>query len=116
MEQIPNQNNIYDWYDEDSEWWEKDENVEWWKANSEAWKEQWRSVLIKHRNIGHKWEFSDKEIESLQNYYNANELLVDCLNSGCIISDQVRQEIEETWLLPKDEVQKYKEKHRLSSV
>jgi len=29
MEQIPNQNNIYDWYDEDSEWWEKDENVEW---------------------------------------------------------------------------------------
>jgi len=66
MEQIPNQNNIYDWYDEDSEWWEKDENVEWWKANSEAWKEQWRSVLIEHRNIGHKWEFSDKQIESLQ--------------------------------------------------
>jgi predicted NACHT family NTPase len=116
MEQIPNQNNIYDWYDEDSEWWKKEENVEWWKANSEAWKEQWRSVLIKHRNIGHKWEFSDKQIESLQNYYTANEFLVDCLNSSCIISDQVRQDIEETLLLPKDEVQKYNEKHRLSSV
>jgi predicted NACHT family NTPase len=116
MEQIPNQNDIYDWYDENSEWWEKDENVEWWKANSEAWMEQWRAVVIEHRNIGHKWEFSDKQIESLQNYYNANEFLVDCLNSSCIISDRVRQEIEETLLLPKDEVQKYKEKHRLSSV
>lgn len=116
IEQIPNQNNIFDWYDEDSEWWEKNENVEWWKANCKAWNEQWRSLLIEHRNIGHKWEFSDKQIESLQNYYNANELLVDCLNSSCIISDRVRQEIEETLLLPKDEVQKYKGKHRLSSV
>jgi hypothetical protein len=34
---------------------------------------------------------------------------VDCLNSGCNVSpDQVRdRDIEETLLLPKDEVQKY---------
>jgi hypothetical protein len=37
-------------------------------------------------------------------YYDANKLLVDCLNSGCVVSDEVRQEIEDTLLLPIAEI------------
>ncbi|MDF0553958.1 NACHT domain-containing NTPase [Kamptonema sp. UHCC 0994] len=98
IEQIPNLNYIDEWWDD--EWWKNDENVEWWKANDQAWTEQLRYILIEHRNIGHEWEFSENQIELLQNYYDANELLVDCLKSSCIISDKVRQEIQDTLLLP----------------
>jgi hypothetical protein len=44
----------------------------------------------------------------LQQYYNANKLLVDCLNSDCYVSREVRQEIEDTLLLPIAEIEKYK--------
>jgi hypothetical protein len=38
-------------------------------------------------------------------YYDANELLVACLNSGCLVSNRVREEIEETLLLPIAEIE-----------
>jgi hypothetical protein len=56
--------------------------------------------MIEHGNIGHDWQFTDEQKEQLQHYYHANKLLVDCLNSDGYISRQVRQEIEETLLLP----------------
>jgi predicted NACHT family NTPase len=36
----------------------------------------------------------------LQQYYDANKLLVDCLNSDCYVSREVRAEIEASLLLP----------------
>jgi predicted NACHT family NTPase len=62
--------------------------------------------MIDHRNIGHDWQFSDQQKQLLQQYYDANKLLVDCLNSDCDVSREVRQEIEETLLLPIAEIQK----------
>jgi predicted NACHT family NTPase len=72
----------------------------WWQANGQAWTEQLRAVIIEHRNIGHDWQFNDSQKKLLQQYYNANKLLVDCLNSDCYVSREVRQEIEDTLLLP----------------
>ncbi|PZV18103.1 MAG: signal transduction protein [Leptolyngbya sp.] len=71
-----------------------------WKTNGEAWTAQIRAVTVQHRNIEHDWQFSDAQREKLQQYYDANKLLVDCLNSDCYVSRAVRQEIEETLLLP----------------
>jgi predicted NACHT family NTPase len=59
-------------------------------------------LMIKHRNIGHDWQFSHEEKEALKQYYDANKLLVECLNNGCDVAPEVSQEIEETLLLPKD--------------
>ncbi|BAZ00218.1 NACHT domain family protein [Tolypothrix tenuis PCC 7101] len=73
---------------------------EWWRENGEDWSEQLRLLMIEHRNIGHYWCFNNEQEQLLQHYYNANKLLVDCLNSGCHISYEVRQEIEDTLLLP----------------
>lgn len=73
---------------------------EWWQENEQAWRNQLRAVMIEHRNIGHDWQFSDAQKERLKQYYDANKLLVDCLNSDCYISRSVREEIEATLLLP----------------
>jgi predicted NACHT family NTPase len=75
----------------------------WWQENGQAWAEKLRAVMIKHRNIGHDWQFSESQKELLQKYYDANKLLVDCLNSSRYVSREVRQEIEDTLLLPSPE-------------
>jgi predicted NACHT family NTPase len=56
--------------------------------------------MIQHRNIGHDWQFSEAQNKLLQQYYDANKLLVDCLNSDCYVSREVRAEIEASLLLP----------------
>ncbi|MDZ7992812.1 MAG: NACHT domain-containing NTPase [Nostoc sp. EfeVER01] len=73
---------------------------EWWEKNSQAWTEQLIALMIEHRNIGHNWQFSYRQAKLLQQYYNSNKLLVNCLNSDCKISDKIRQEIEHNLLLP----------------
>jgi predicted NACHT family NTPase len=75
------------------------------KAEFLNWVKEMRVVMIEHRNIGHDWQFSDSQKERLQQYYDANKLLVDCLNSDCYVSREVRQEIEETLLLPIAEIE-----------
>lgn len=78
---------------------------QWWEANGQVWAEQLRAILIEYRNIGRDWQFSDEQKNLLKQYYNANKLLVDCLNSDCYVSRKVRQQIEETLLLPVAEIE-----------
>lgn len=42
----------------------------------------------------------------MEQYYDANKLLVACLNSDCKITQNMREEIEETLLLPIAEIKK----------
>jgi predicted NACHT family NTPase len=79
----------------ETETWE-----DWCQANSQSWLKELRTAMIEHRNIGHDWQFSDEQKELLQQYYDANKLLIDCLNSDCYVSREVRQQIEDTLLLP----------------
>jgi predicted NACHT family NTPase len=71
----------------------------WWQANGQAWIEDLKALLIAHRHAGHHWQFSHPQKQLLKQYYEANQLLVDCLNSGCEVTDGARQQIEETLLL-----------------
>ena len=77
---------------------------QWWSAHGMAWTQQLRALIIAERNIGHDWQFSDQQKTALEEYYNANKLLVDCLNSGCYEIRTVRSEIENTLLLPVAEI------------
>jgi predicted NACHT family NTPase len=72
----------------------------WWQANGMAWIEQVRALMIHHRDFGHVWQFNERQKFLLKQYYDANQLLVDCLKSGCYVTNTLRQEIEETMLLP----------------
>lgn len=86
---------------------EKDEDYfrQWWQTTGSTWAEQLRSVMVEYCNIGHNWQFDYAQEEKLQQYYDANKLLVDCLNSDCYVSREVRQEIEESLLLPMAEIE-----------
>jgi predicted NACHT family NTPase len=81
---------------------------EWWHAEGQSWTGKLRAAMVEYCNIGHDWQFSAQQKELLKQYYNANKLLVDCLNSGCDVSPEVRQQIEETLLLPKDDIDRRK--------
>ncbi|MBD2525405.1 NACHT domain-containing NTPase [Nostoc sp. FACHB-133] len=77
----------------------------WWQKSYPAWMEQLKTAIAKHRNIQYHWHFSPQQQQVLQQYYDANQLLIDCLNSNCEITDVVRQEIEAS-LLPIKELSK----------
>jgi predicted NACHT family NTPase len=76
----------------------------WLEENSRSIKGHYKYAVIKayiqHRNIGHNWQFSEAQEKLLQQYYDANKLLVECLNSDCYVSREVRAEIENSLLLP----------------
>lgn len=74
--------------------------TKWVTGSGQTWTQQLRQVMIQHRNIGRDWQFTDLQQELLQQYHDANRLLVDCLNSDCYVSREVREEIEATLLLP----------------
>ncbi len=78
----------------------------WWQSNNLAWTEQLKTAISLHRNIQFHWEFSPEQQQILQHYYDANHLLIDCLNSNCEVTVAVRQEIESALLLPQKELEK----------
>ena len=82
---------------------------QWRQANGKAWTEQLRAVIVQHRNIGYDWQFNDQHKQLLRQYYDANKLIVDCLNSGCVVEAEVRKEIEERLLLPIAEIDKFQQ-------
>lgn len=77
----------------------------WWHTNYANWVEQLKGSIAQYRNIHHPWKFSSDQERILKCYYDANQLLVDCLNSNCEITKSVRQEIEATLLLPQQELE-----------
>ena len=77
----------------------------WWRDNYSAWVDQIRQSITEYRNIHHPWQFSAEQEQVLKRYYDANQLLVDCLNSNCEVTQSIRQEIEATLLLPQQELE-----------
>lgn len=111
--QIPNLNTEDEWENENDEWWEEMENLEWWYINGKTWTDKLRATIIEHRNICHNWHFSTQQKELLQQYYDANRLLLECLHSSCTVSDKVRQEMENNLLLPIAEIKKRKREQKI---
>jgi hypothetical protein len=61
---------------------------------------------IEHRNIGHNWRFNAPQKKQLLLYYDANKFLVDLMKIEGAVSDTVRTEVEDTLLLPWEELQR----------
>jgi predicted NACHT family NTPase len=78
---------------------------DWWQKNHAHWGEQLRNTITHYRNINHPWQFTPEQEQVLQRYYDANHLLIDCLNSNCEVTKAVRQQIEATLLLPQKELE-----------
>jgi predicted NACHT family NTPase len=93
-------------------YYERDRLQKWWRQHRSRWTEDLRQITIKYRNIGHDWQFTDEQKTKIQEYYDANLLLINCLNSECYISREVRKEIEATMLLPIASIEKWKAENR----
>ncbi|MEA5469913.1 NACHT domain-containing protein [Spirulina sp. 06S082] len=78
----------------------------WENKQRLEWAGELRNTIIKYRGIGHRCILSEQQWMLFKNYSNANLLLVDCLNQCRYISREVREEIEETLLLPIAEIKK----------
>jgi predicted NACHT family NTPase len=85
---------------------------QWWKTQGQDWAEKLRTVMIEYRNIGHNWSLTLAQIQLLQQYLEASLLLVNCLNSSCYATRSVREEIENTLLLPITEIERRKSKKK----
>lgn len=77
----------------------------WLQTSYSAWAEQLKITITNYRNINHQWQFSPEQQQVLQRYYDANQLLLDCLHSNCEVTAAIRQEIEATLLLPQKELE-----------
>jgi predicted NACHT family NTPase len=77
----------------------------WWQTHHTAWTDQLQRAIDSYRQIHSRWQFSPEQQQTLQRYYAANQLLLDCLNSNCEITTSIREEIEVTLLLPQKELE-----------
>ena len=84
-----------------------EENYWWWQQNGKIFINRAKNVVKQCFYIDSTWHFSEEQEELLQEYYDANKLLIDCLNLPDIyVNRDVREEIESTLLLPIAEIQK----------
>jgi predicted NACHT family NTPase len=83
----------------------QEELENWWQKKYSSWMAELRGSITNYRNINHPWQFNPEQEQILQRYYDANQLLIDCLNSNCEITTATRQEIEATLLLPQQELE-----------
>lgn len=59
--------------------------------------------------MGHDWQLSERQEKLLQQYQDANKLLIFCLNKrDFYVSREVREEIESTLFLPIASIHKRK--------
>jgi predicted NACHT family NTPase len=83
----------------------RDRLIAWWGDRAHVWAEQFRALLIEHRQIGHNWQFTPRQLALLDQYYQANQLLVDCLHGESHCSSVVRSHLEATLILPVGEIE-----------
>ncbi|MDX2241463.1 MAG: NACHT domain-containing protein [Leptolyngbyaceae cyanobacterium bins.302] len=82
---------------------------EWWITRGRNWIEELKHTLEEYRSFKYKWQFGDKQKQYLEQYYYGNYLLLKCLNNSCQVSKKVKENVEETLLLPITEIDKRKE-------
>ncbi|MDM9382790.1 NACHT domain-containing NTPase [Chlorogloeopsis sp. ULAP01] len=72
---------------------------EWWQANGETWTLKLQNLIVSDRQICQDWQFNEKEWQLLQQYWDANKLLLDCLNHASNVTNSTIQLIEKTLFL-----------------
>jgi hypothetical protein len=71
----------------------------WWQDEYFIWTEELQTTVSFYRNIQTLWHFNN-ERKIIQRYYDANRLLIECLEANYKITIELRQEIEAALLLP----------------
>lgn len=70
----------------------------WWHKQGKVWSNNLNSIAVKYRNIGYQWQFERQQQKAFKQYYQANLLLLDCLNASSHVSPVVKQTIQQELL------------------
>lgn len=70
----------------------------WWTEKGEFLTEQLRELVREERGICIEWKLTDASKELFEQYYTANRLLVDCINSSSVMGNS--KEVSSTLFLP----------------
>lgn len=83
---------------------------DWWQLNGLSWLISLANIMFEKRGIDAFLitRLSKEQQKLMRAYYQGNWVVVHCLNGNCSVSDEVKQEIEETLLLPIAEIEKRK--------
>lgn len=82
--------------------------LQYWRSIADDWMVEFRNVIIKYFSVGYHWRFTKSQQKRINQYYESHRILIDCLNSGCYLTKEVREKIEKSLLLPetsKDETE-----------
>ena len=80
---------------------------EWGFREGKDWADGLRELIIKCRSIRYSLHsLSEEQWVLLKKYYEANNLLMNCLNNFGVVNHNLRTEIENTLLLPIAEIEK----------
>ncbi len=73
------------------------------EASNEKWLEfrkEFNIIASEYRNMGTDFGITDAEYAILEKYINANKILADCMNTECLLSQDTKDNILNTLLLP----------------
>jgi predicted NACHT family NTPase len=73
---------------------------QWWRNNGQDWIKRLRQLMMEHRNIGHDWQLTQLQEQTLQQHYGANVFLIKLLKQSGVTAKKTHQEIENNLLLP----------------
>jgi hypothetical protein len=77
--------------------------LEWERRELPAWHHRLREALIRC-GIDHAGPVHSRQMQLLQDYHRANLLLLECMSEARGLTHETRQYIEDTMLLPYDEI------------
>lgn len=70
------------------------------KRNLKTWSSQLRKLINKNRNISFTLVLDDIQKRKLEQYYQANKLLIECLENATNLTPEVKQKLKNSLLLP----------------
>ncbi|GJD19099.1 hypothetical protein RIVM261_040550 [Rivularia sp. IAM M-261] len=81
---------------------------QFWHDEGKGWTEELIMNMSNYCQIRQNWHLNNEQYELFEQYYNANYLLLDCLNIVTTVSKHVIKEVEEMLFLPIAEIDKRK--------
>lgn len=79
----------------------------WRQTDGIQWVQELRQAAVDVRNISHDLQFRDKQLQKLLYYCEANQFLIELLNIPGTASNDVRVAIEDTLILPWEQLQRW---------
>ncbi|GAB4541542.1 MAG: hypothetical protein Tsb0014_33570 [Pleurocapsa sp.] len=72
----------------------KEKLITWWQTNGRDWIDKFHNLINEYRYDGRDWHFNRQQQQLLQQYYLANQFLVECLHSDCKVTSAIAKSLE----------------------